>query len=197
MEPPFNNIDGLTMFTEIKDFIRLSNLNQEIWNRLTKIKENAQKADCSQEELTLRLIDTYPNVAQFKTSLVRNYLRNNKMQQARTWTKKIAKEHSNYFFGKVDLACYYVEQNDFEGATAILGGGDLLLKNLIPNRTEYMKIEFLEFYRIAILVHLEKGEEFQVLSKLSKMMKIDKEHNCTKFITDNIEIDLKYKINLN
>jgi len=125
-----------------------------------------------------KLISEYPGIPHFKNYLTIAYANKNDMAKSWEMNEIIMREHSNYLFGKLNLANKYIIENELNKIPEVLGI-DLDLKKLYPHRNEFHVVEFLFFSRIAINYYLFLDNEVKANKILNQMKLVDADSKVT------------------
>ncbi len=125
------------------------------------------------EELVLAIL-SYPHVPQFKQFLSTWHFQRKNFDQFLKTTQEMIAAHPAYLFGSLNMASYYLEQEDYEKTRAALGE-KLELRELAPQREIFHVTEFVSYYRLAGHYYIETDNIDKAIEVQEMLAEIDED----------------------
>lgn len=146
-----NNLHNFLQYTLTTDIYKTDlpvHAPKELVPALTEAYIKIMKKDKSVIVKLLHLIEKHPDVPQFKNFLCLYYSLNGDDKKASEINDELLKQFPGYLYGKLNLANFYIHNNEPEKVPDVLGT-DMELCDLYPERKIFHHEEYLNFYETA------------------------------------------------
>lgn len=166
------------MNTETKDGYSISyepmydeRMTKKVKDLMLKMHKIANLGAKDGKKRIEKAIAEYPDIPQFKNYLSVWYAKRGEMDKSFAYNRQIIALHPDYLFAKINMAQEYLQKEELEKVTEILGEA-IEIKQIYPERNEFHISEITAVLGIAIQYYLKKNDFKQALLRLNGLKEI-------------------------
>jgi tetratricopeptide (TPR) repeat protein len=164
-------------------------MTEELSVVLQKLHVEVIKGKSGTGDRLIKLIEKNPKNPQLKNLLTNYYQITDQPEKAHASNLKTIEAHPTYFFAKLNLANFYIQQDQLEAVREVLGD-EFDLKELYPNRDTFHTSEALSMYKFAVIYHTLRKNFVIAQEYIDLMIEIDEEdfevENAKDFLMNHI-----------
>jgi flagellar biosynthesis regulator FlbT len=161
------------------------NYNEKEQNILSRYYNLTQKPKVRKDIIPglEKAVKEHPHIPALKNYLYTTYTLHKEKDKAKKILEETLAAHPDYFFGKVNLACEYLIENDFDKVEEIMGQvGNI--KSMYPDRDVFHISEIISYEKFAIDYFIAKHQAEEALKHINFSKELSKKFVSAKKLYD-------------